>query len=87
MLGKAFLDPGNVAQGGQGTVPSLLNIPPDEQRVIGNHAIHANVDQVLDQVQPVGRPGLDLQAVSMGGVDHGFVGECDESGEGRVVHG
>lgn len=87
VLLQALLNSLNVAVRRQRTIPSLLNVSSDNQREVGDHSIHAEVDQVLDQVEPVGCPGLDLQAVSMSGIDHGLVGECDESGKGRVIYG
>lgn len=87
MLGKAFLNSRDVTQGRQRTIPSLLDIPPHEQRVIGDQPINANINQILDQVEPVGCPGLDLHAVSVGSIDHGLVGERDESRKGRVGDG
>jgi hypothetical protein len=87
MLGKAFLNSRNVTQRRQRTIPSLFNVPPDKQRIVGDQPIDTNINQVLDQVEPVGRPRLDLHAVSMSGIDHGLVSERDESGKGGVGDG
>jgi hypothetical protein len=87
VLVEAFLNSRNITQGGQRTIPSLFNVPPNKQRIIGDQPIDTNINQVLDQVEPVGCPRLDLHAVSVSGIDHGLVGERDESGKRGVGDG
>lgn len=81
VLRQALLDTGNVAQGSQGIGASLFEIPPDGEGEVGDQTIHANVQKVLDRVERVGSPGLDLHTISMRGVDHGLVGERNVSGQ------
>lgn len=87
MLFQALLHSRDVAQRRQRMVISLLDIPPDEQRVVGDQPIDTRFHQVLDHVEPVGRPGLDLQARPVSGIHHRLVRKRDVARERGVVDG